>query len=230
MQIVPSCLHHGNPKHLKKPVNSRRWDKAPRWVQERVSSQALKTYLVLQRLTSGHPRRLSKRLLASRRGVSTKTIYNHICELIAAKVMRAVYAKIGPCRNAPNLYVLLDIDGGDLHLAVERNCTEKLLQPLKPKAPPRAAGVEGMSSAERKLYEQNARLYELLHKARDGRRDQRQLHAARERTRRAVAANVGTQAAWDRAHGGLSWEERNAEEIAWCEREEARLKAESMGA
>jgi len=182
MQIVPSCLHHGNPKHLQKRVNSRRWDKAPRWVQERVSSQALKTYLVLQRLTSGQPRRLSKRLLASRRGVSTKTIYNHICELIAARVMRAEYAKVSACRNAPNRYILLDIDGGDLHLAVERNCTEKQEQILKPKATAREARrVENHPPAMQKMYGLIGRLFKHRHKAGPSKGHQYRLQAARER-------------------------------------------------
>ena len=191
MAIVPSCLHASNRKNNPSPVKSRRWDRAPRWVQDRVSSQSLKTYLLIQRLTNGKPRRLPKRLLASHRGVSTKTIFNHICELIDAKVLRAVYAKIGPRRNAPNLYVLLDIDGGDLHLTQEKNCTEKLVQTLKPKATPREARVVNHHPAMRKLYEHNARLFRQLREARNSKRSAYRLQAAKERTRRAMAASVG---------------------------------------
>ena len=189
LTIVPSCLHEGNQNRHQTRVNSRRWDKAARWIQDRVSPQALKTYLVIQRLTSGQPRHISKRLLASRRGVSTKTIYNHMCELIEAKVMRAVYAKISRCRNAPNLYIFLDIDGRDLHLSVAKNCTEKPLQPLKLLTTPRVARVENHPPAMRKLYEHNANLLGRL-RLREQREAYR-LRAAQDRNRRAMQASVG---------------------------------------
>lgn len=228
MEMVASWRHNNNHPNGKSRVNTvssrRRWDKAPRWIQERVSSQALKTYLVLQQLTQGKPTRLPKRLLASRRGVSSKTIYNHLCELIAAKVVRAAYAKVSACRNAPNLYVLLDIDGGDLRWGMERNCTEKPLQTLKPKATAREAlRVENHPPMVRRLFKIVGRLYRQRHKPRvESKGHEHRLRAARERTRTASQASLGTLDAWNRANGGLSWEERNPEEAAWLERELAK--------
>lgn len=193
MQIVSPCLHRGNTPNVQRSVKTRRWDKAPRWIQERVSSQALKTYLVLQQLTQGKPMRLPKRLLASRRGVSSKTIYNHLCELIAAKVVRATYAKVSACRNAPNLYILLDIDGGDLRWGMERNCTEKPVQTLKPKATAREARrVENHPPVVRKLYNLVGRLYRHRHKTGGQSKGHAyRLQAAEERNRRALEATVG---------------------------------------
>lgn len=210
--IVPSCLHTGKSKSHQRRVNSRRWDKAARWIQDRVSPQALKTYLVIQRLTSGQPRRLSKRLLASRRGVSTKTIYNHTSELIAAKVMRAVYSKVAYNRNAPNLYIFLDIDGNDM----ERNCTEKPLQTLKPNTP-RAVRVENHPPAMRKLYERNGDLLRRL-RLRE-KRDAYRLQRAQDRTRRAMEASLGMYA------GPKLPEPTEAEIQAFWERD-AKRKAE----
>jgi hypothetical protein len=72
-------------------------------------------------------------------------------------------------------------------------------------------------SATRKLYEQNGRLWKILRRMRNAK--QHRLQRAVERTRRAMEAAVGTPEAWDRAHGGLSWEERFPEQNAWFERE-----------
>jgi len=222
LTIVPSCLHEGNQKRHQTRVTSRRWDKAARWIQDRVSPQSLKTYLVLQRLSSGQPRHISKRLLASRRGVSTKTIYNHTCELIEAKVMRAVYVKISRCRNAPNLYIFLDIDGQDLHLSVAKNCMEEPLQPLNPLTTPRVARVENHPPAMRKLYEHNANLLGRL-RLREQREAYR-LRAAQDRTRRAMQVNVGVYAG-----PVIEWEEDKLHEVRQRIAENERKSRESRG-
>jgi hypothetical protein len=212
--IVQSCLHSDNPKRHQRRVNSRRWDKAPRWIQERVSPQALKTFLVYLQLTHGLPRRIPRRLLASRRGVSMKTAFNHTQELIAAKVLRAVYTKIDRKRNIPNLYILLDIDGKDLNSSSAINYMEKKVQSLKPSTP-RAVRVENHSPAMRKLYEHNSRLLKQLRKQED--RKAWRLEKARRRNEMALKACVGMT--WT----GPVMSDAEAEEIR------QRIKARELG-
>lgn len=187
---IPSCRHELQKNSVKRAVNST-WDKAHRWVRDRLSPQAFKTYLVVVELTQGKPKAISKRVLKCRRGVSDKTIYNHSREMIHAKVMRAKTRKISRCRNAPNTYVLLDIDGRDLHLSMEKNYREKLVQTQKLTTPPRSARVES-SPAMRKLFEQNGRLWKLLRRVADTKAHR--LRKAEERTRRASEAMVGVHA------------------------------------
>jgi len=203
-------------------VNSRRWDKAPRWVQGRLSPQALSTYLVFLHLIQGNSKRIPIRLLASRRRVSQKTIYNHVIEMIDAKVMRVMRFKIERCRNTPNLYILLDMDGGDLNLASEKNCREKRVQNLKPSTSHAASARESNNSpAVRKLFEQNGRLWKLLRKVRDAKRGKHQLHAAEDRCRRAMMANVGV-------YTGPKTPDPTPEEIRAFWERQAKHKAESQ--
>jgi hypothetical protein len=194
--IVASSLHSGNTKSHERRVNStsssRRWDKAPRWIQDRVSPQAFKTYLVIGQLTCGQKKRISKRFLASRRKVSTKTIYNHQCELERAKALRLGRHKVRHDRNAPNLYILLDIDGQELHRSPERNCMEKKVQILKANTPPRTARVED-SSIVRSMYRVIGDLQRRLRKCGSGKKWH--LRRAEERCRLALRAGVGVNRA-----------------------------------
>jgi hypothetical protein len=138
-----------------------------------------------------------------------KTAFNHTTELIAAKVIRAVYTKIASNRNAPNLYVFLDVDGRDLQHPAAINYMEKKVQNLKLTTPPRGAREGNTFPAMRRLYERNAELLRRLRKREA--REKWQLERAQRRTRGAMEAAVGTQDAWNRANGGLSWEEREME-------------------
>jgi hypothetical protein len=190
---IASCRHELQRKTAKTSVNSASWDKAHRWVRDRLSSQAFKTYLVYVEVmgaTSRARRMVPKRLLASRRGVSGRTIYNHNREMIRAGVLRLQIHKISHKRNAPNTYILLGIDGRDLDFSMEKNFHEKPLQNLKLTTPPRVARVENNFPAMRRLYEQNGRLWKLLRRVADAKAHR--LHKAEERTRMAMEASIGS--------------------------------------
>ena len=181
---ISSCRHA-----LQKKSDNLLWDKAHRWVRERVRPQEFATYLVHVELGGGKPRRIPKRLLASRRGVTEKTIFNHNRALAKAGVLRFLIHKIGRRRNAPNTYILLDRDGRDLHLSREKIFHEKPVQISKPTTPPRAARVENHPPAMRRLFEQNGRIWKLLRRVTDAKAHR--LRRAEERTRRASEANLG---------------------------------------
>lgn len=139
-----------------KPIFSnqhRRWYKIPRWVSGRLSGPVFKTYFDLVSLL-GTRRRICHRHLASVRGVSTETIRLHVRAMERAGVLRTVHTRIGPRRNAPNRYILLDLDGTDLAFPYPQTKLQgKPSRSLNTKAPPRARrGVDNHPPIIRKLY------------------------------------------------------------------------------
>lgn len=134
----------------------------PDWVADRLSGPAVKTYFVILQLSHGKPARLPVRLIAARRGLEQRMIRYHLAEMARAGVLRVVAKRIGPRMNDHNTYILLDIDGRDLHLVSAKNCREKPIQILKGLKAPLARAVERREHdhppAMRKLHEHNARL------------------------------------------------------------------------
>lgn len=102
------------PQCVKSQLSSHRlWCQVPQWVAARLTGPVLKTYIHLRNLRRIH-RRICHRHLAALCGVSQETIRRHVRAMERAQVLRTVHTCIGPRRNAPNLYILLDVDGRDL--------------------------------------------------------------------------------------------------------------------
>jgi hypothetical protein len=138
------------------------WRKVPDWVADRLSGPAVKTYLVILRLSNGKPARIPLRLIAARREQDMRTMRNHLREMYSAGVLRVVRTVIAKHKNAHNLYILLDIDGSDLHLQKPKNFRQKPVQILKKTKTPLARSVERREHnhppALRALHEYNGRL------------------------------------------------------------------------
>lgn len=103
-------------------------------------------------------RRICHRHLAKLRGVkSTETIRLHVRAMERAGVLRTVHKRIAPKRNAPNLYILLDIDGRDLVVAYPQKKLQETISRLRTNTPP-PRRRDNHPPAMRKLYEENGRL------------------------------------------------------------------------
>jgi len=125
--------------------------------------------------------------------------------MIDAKVLRVSRMKVERCWNAPNLYTLLEIDGGALQTAPAKNCREKRVQNLKPTTP-RAVRVENHPPAMRKLHGLVGKLLGRLRKQED--RKQWRLEKAQRRNEMALRACVGMN-----TYRGATVSDAEAEEI-----------------
>lgn len=155
-------LQHRSCEKSGKRADSMVWRKVPDWVADRLSGPAVKTYLVILRLSNGKPARIPLRLIAARREQDMRTMRNHLREMYSAGVLRVVRTVIAKHKNAHNLYILLDIDGSDLHLQKPKNFRQKPVQILKKTKAPLSRSVERREHnhppALRALHEHNGRL------------------------------------------------------------------------
>jgi hypothetical protein len=183
------------------PLDSRfprRWDKSHRWVRRLLHPTVTETYMVL--VEAGR-RRICIRHLAHLRRVSERTIRYHLAAMEKARVVRVVRTRIGPRRNAPNIFIFLDVDGTALvstYPATE--CREKRVQRFNTTTPPLAAEslpVKPEARTGRPAYSRRAENHPPAFRHAWQQR-QRWLaiaeHKARERCRLAMRASVG--AAW----------------------------------
>lgn len=134
---------------------SRFWCQVPQWALSRLPAPVVPTYIHLKILLRSR-RRICHRHLASQRGVCIETIRLHVRAMERAGVLRTVHKRIGPRRNAPNLYILLDIDGRDLVVAYPQKKLQETISRLRTNTPP--SRRLNHSPALRKVYDWNARL------------------------------------------------------------------------
>lgn len=151
---------------------SRRWDKSHRWVRRLLHPTVTETYMCI--LESGR-RRICVRHLAALRGVSVRTVRYHLGAMERARVLRVVRTRIGPRKNAPNIFILLDIDGTPLGSAYPAtDCREKPDRKIKPTTPPPARRRHQNHFPQmHKLYNQNGLLMAQLRGVRALLRSQR---------------------------------------------------------
>lgn len=155
-----------------RPTPRRSWYKTPAYAIDLVSGPVLKTLLCIIELNGDlPPAELPSRLLASRRGVDPKTIYNHCRALEKANVLRILRGKTSWCRNTPNRFIPLDVNGEPLYLNAARNCREKIKTELKTNTaktdPVNREREDDHPPAMRRLYELNGRLMRSRHERRD---------------------------------------------------------------
>jgi hypothetical protein len=119
------------------PAGSRPWIKAYTWARDLVSASQYVTLLHLAELNGDlYPPEIAVKLIAHRRHLSERMIRYHLQALEKAKIIRIERCKISWCRNTPNRYILLDINGEPLHLIHARNCREKIKTELNTNTPP----------------------------------------------------------------------------------------------
>lgn len=154
------------------PRNPRPWQKSYIWARDLVSPSVYMTLLILAELCGDlYPPEIALRVIASRRDLEVRTIQNHLKALEKAKIIRIERRKISWCRNTPNRYILLDINGEPLYLIHARNCREKLNTESNTTTAPQERRVDSGNRtfqddhppAMRSLYELNGRLMRSRH-------------------------------------------------------------------
>jgi hypothetical protein len=150
----------------------RPWQKAYVYAKRLVSPSAFVTLLDIAELNGDlFPPPVAIRLIANRRGLAMRTIQRHTEELKRANILRIEYSKITWCRNTPNRYIPLDMNGEPIHLIHVRNVVEKLKTELKTTTAPQERRIVPVSRtregdhppAMRSLYELNGRLMRSRH-------------------------------------------------------------------
>jgi len=223
MNIVPSCLHEGNHKRHQSRVNStfsQRFVKRINGLDAFIPKAELqRTYLVMQERMDFTTRTcyVPVRWIAERLGKHIRTIRRHLRELSALGVVLITRRKYACRSNYENRYTFPLLDesfvsvGGDTRVTViQKPEIERQTTPA-----PTAVAVAPRVQFRPRPENHGARM------------THREAWALSSRHHRASGptstADFGTQEAWNRAHGGLSWEERNPEEAAWFEREKAKV-------
>lgn len=162
----------------------------------------------------------SERRLLAHLGMKETTFSSHRRRLEAVGLIVVTRRRRFGCRqNDTNIYRLKE---GGSKIEPQKSSEKTLKTNAPARENPRAAW-EARREQDRKDHERKSAEYAAV-----GVAIRRRLERSRHRTlERAYRAAVGTQEAWNRIYDGQSWEERNAETIAWMEREEARLRAKS---
>jgi hypothetical protein len=178
------------------------------------------TYLVMQERMDLKTRTCyaSVRWIAERRRLDMRTIRRHIRALRLLGVVLVEHRKYACRSNYTNRYTFPVLDesfvtgGGDTRVRVKQ-----ILEIEKQTTTARDAEASAPRVRFRPRPEN--------HGARMSFREAWSLKCGiKPAPKLTTTADFGTQSAWDRANGGLSWEERNPEEAEWFARETAKLE------